>query len=398
MTHSTLSRSTGEAIIWHCADTSRFAQASAYSPRQHCIELVIETLHSNGYKTTALQQEHQIAKQVITQQPDLLIIHLQTAEDRGYALCEKLRTQSSTYHLPIIFVGARAESSERLNILRCGGSAYLQLPASSEECWLLLQQHLNTARLVRKLQADKMNLSQKVGEYDQIVAQQEQFKLFLTQENQVLQKLAFIDGLTQVANRRSFTQNIAQCWQEAYEDHQPLSLLLCDIDYFKRYNDVYGHIEGDRCLRAVADALVRGTHREQDQVARYGGEEFAIILPSTELMGAQRVALSVQSEIARAQIPHKGSLSRDHISLSIGICTLIPHSADQPHEVLVQKADEALYAAKLWGRDRTVTNTANGLLSAPENYCLYNYAQNFTAFSETRPGPALNTKTSQLNT
>ena len=359
-------------------------QASAYSPRQHCIELVIETLHSKGYKTTALQQEHQIAKQVITQQPDLLIIHLQTAEDRGYALCEKLRTQSSTYHLPIIFVGARAESSERLNILRCGGSAYLQLPASSEECWVLLQQHLNTARLVRKLQADKMNLSQKVGEYDQIVAQQEQFKLFLTQENQVLQKLAFIDGLTQVANRRSFNQNIAQCWQEAYEDHQPLSLLLCVIDYFKRYNDAYGHPQGDNCLRAVADALVRGTHRSQsqDQVSRYGGEEFAITLPNTQASGAEQVALSVQSEVARIQMPHKSSLTKAFVSLSIGIFTLVPTSPHHSYEDLVNGADQALYTAKLWGRDRTVSNTRNGFLSLQRNYCLCDYTQAFKKLSQ----------------
>jgi len=365
---------TGAAIIWHC-DTSQGGTPDNWLSPHHSISSIIKTLYDNGYSTTAFAHEYQIVQRVTTQRPDLLLIHLQASGNRGYDLCKRLRAQASTRYLPIVFVGARAEISERMEVLRCGGNAYLQLPISAEECWLTLQQHLKTARLVSRLQADRANLMQRIGEYSQILDDQTQLKLSLARENQALQKLAFIDSLTQVANRQSFDQTMTRRWQEAYENHQPLSLLMCDIDYFKRYNDAYGHVAGDCCLRAVADALVRGTHRERDQVARYGGEEFAIILPNTRESGARRVALSVQSEVARAQIPHKGSPIKENISLSIGLFTLIPESAHQPYEVLVQKADEALYAAKLWGRDRSVVNTADGLSSVPDNYCLYDYTQ-----------------------
>ncbi len=183
--------------------------------------------------------------------------------------------------------------------------------------------------------------------------------------------MAFTDGLTQVANRRSFNQKLPQLWQEAKEHNQPISLLLCDIDYFKRYNDTYGHLGGDVCLQAVAAALVKGTHRYGDQVARYGGEEFAILLPATDSQGAQQVALAVQSALTQAQLPHASSLVKPYVSLSIGICTLEPanypasyvSSLQQDYEVLIYGADEALYTAKLRGRDRAVVNSPNGLVT-----------------------------------
>ncbi|MEM9151652.1 MAG: diguanylate cyclase [Cyanobacteria bacterium P01_F01_bin.3] len=386
MTYSTSLKTTGKAIVWHSDASNSFAQDDP-AALHHQIESVVKTLHSKGYQTTAFEHRHQVARQVAMQQPDILLIHLQTAGNAGYALCQQLKQQSDTGCLPIIFVGSRSEASERVQVLRCGGNAYLQLPVSSEELWLSLQQHLDTAKLVHQLKRDKISLSLKISEYSQTLVQQEQLKQVLTQENHALQKLAFVDGLTQVSNRRGFNQSIRQRWQEAYANQQPLSLLLCDIDYFKRYNDTYGHIAGDRCLRAVADALVRGTHRGSDQVARYGGEEFAIILPNTEQKGAQRVALSVQSEIARAQIPHEGSLIQDHISLSIGIFTLVPQNPQISHEVLVQGADEALYTAKLWGRDRAVISTDKGLLSLSANCCLCDYTQTSKAQSDTDKSP-----------
>ena len=188
-----------------------------------------------------------------------------------------------------MLLGSRSEESELVKSLRCGGSDYVQLPMNKEESWLRLNRHLYTGQVVRRLQIEKETLNKRMSAYDQIIRRQEAIQATLAEENRNLQRLAFVDGLTQVANRRGFNQTIAQLWQRAYQLEQPVSLLLCDIDYFKRYNDTYGHPTGDTCLYSVAQAIVKGAHRQGDYVARYGGEEFAVLLPATDLAGAQQV-------------------------------------------------------------------------------------------------------------
>lgn len=341
-------------VAWYCLDPALKNQHIA-----HQFNLILETIIEKGCEVTVKGRSDQVIEAMTKQRPDLLLIHLQTSGDRGYRLCQALRQQAIAQHLPVVFVGSRGTSHEWVSALGCGGNDYLHLPIAPEECWLRLEQHLNTARLVRQLQADHLNLAKQIGEYRCVLAQQEALKVSLAKENQALQQLAFIDGLTQVANRRGFNQNIVQCWAEARGKNQRISLLLCDIDYFKRYNDTYGHLAGDTCLQAVAAALQQGAHRHCDQVARYGGEEFAILLPNTGAEGAKKVAMSVQEEIARAQIPHRGSLVKPFLSLSIGISTLRPAaSRHRSYEELIKGADDALYNAKLQGRDRTVLNTA----------------------------------------
>ncbi len=125
--------------------------------------------------------------------------------------------------------------------------------------------------------------------------------------------------------------------------------------------------------------MVRGAHRHSDQVARYGGEEFAILLPATDAKGAQQVALAVQSELTRAQVPHQASLVNSHVTLSIGICTLRPDSSQHNHDVLIHGADEALYTAKLRGRNRAVVNSADGLVSIAPQHCYYSGPPEVTA-------------------
>lgn len=373
MAHQLTTQLIGQVVTWQ--QTQTLFQANLHtrgqnkntSPSDVCV-----VLSHKGYQIELAERKSDVLRQVLENVPDLLVIDLSTAGEEGYELCHSLRRLPRTSDLPIVFVGVRAEASEMVKVLRCGGNEYIQQPAADEEeCWLRIKRHLKTAKLVRTLQADKASLHQQIWSYNHILRQQEQRQETLAEENQVLQRMAFIDGLTQVGNRRRFNQQIPQLWQQAYEQEQPISLLLCDIDYFKRYNDTYGHPAGDVCLQAVAEALVRGAHRHSDQIARYGGEEFAILLPSTDLKGAQHVALSVQSELARAQVPHDTSLVKPYVSLSVGICTLIPESLQQPYEVLVHGADEALYTAKLRGRDRAVANAPEGLISMVPTHCIY---------------------------
>lgn len=177
----------------------------------------------------------------------------------------------------------------------------------------------------------------------------------LQQANQALQRLATIDGLTQVANRRYFDQQLHQEWQRLQREQRPLSLILFDVDYFKRYNDRYGHQAGDHCLIQVAQAANSVIHRSGDLVARYGGEEFVIILPHTDLQGAIDVAESVRGAIRSLGIAHEASEVSEIVSVSLWIASQIPGSASSP-EKLITQADQALYLAKQQGRDRYATN------------------------------------------
>ena len=172
----------------------------------------------------------------------------------------------------------------------------------------------------------------------------------LQQANEELNRLAMVDGLTQIANRRQFDQVLAQEWKRAKRDHTFLTLILCDIDFFKPYNDNYGHPAGDRCLCQVADILSQVAQRPGDLVARYGGEEFALVLPKTTIQGAVSVAKRIQAAIADAQIPHEFSAIADRITLSLGVVCCIPQPQHQPDQ-LIDWADTALYHAKNSGRN-----------------------------------------------
>jgi diguanylate cyclase (GGDEF)-like protein len=172
-----------------------------------------------------------------------------------------------------------------------------------------------------------------------------------------LQNLATRDGLTGIANRRSFDDRLQLEWLRTQREHQPLSLILMDVDFFKRYNDNYGHQQGDECLRQVAAAMAAAVFRPADLVARYGGEEFVVIMPNTNETGALAVAERICERIRELAIAHAYSDVAAHVTVSIGAATLIPQ-AEQPSSELVSAADAALYAAKHAGRDRVVASRA----------------------------------------
>lgn len=184
-----------------------------------------------------------------------------------------------------------------------------------------------------------------------IAIQQGQLYQSLTEANHRLNELATLDGLTQVANRRRFNEYLDAQWRESRREQSPLSLVLCDVDYFKKFNDTYGHLAGDDCLKSVARAIAQIVKRPDDLVARYGGEEFAMILPRTDLTGAAHIAQIMRLAVQRLQIPHCSSHVRDTVSLSLGVASLIPTPETDP-QVLINQADQALYQAKAAGRDR----------------------------------------------
>lgn len=166
-----------------------------------------------------------------------------------------------------------------------------------------------------------------------------------------LQKLANLDGLTQVGNRYCFNNYLNEQWNNIAVQKNPIALILLDIDYFKRYNDTYGHPSGDICLVKVANALKEATKYDNKLIARYGGEEFAIVLPNTSIEKAQQIASLIHQQIQRLNIPHPSSEVSRSVTVSIGIAEALPYFNASP-QTLINKADEALYKAKKSGRNR----------------------------------------------
>jgi diguanylate cyclase (GGDEF)-like protein len=171
--------------------------------------------------------------------------------------------------------------------------------------------------------------------------------------NEKLTKLSQIDGLTGIANRRMFNEFIAKEWRRMTREKGCLSLILADVDFFKKYNDIYGHQMGDECLIEVAGVISRSIHRPNDLGARYGGEEFAVILPDTDEKGALFIAEKIRAAIMDRNIAHKGSTANSCVTISLGICTVIPQHGDDFSD-FIRNADHALYFAKETGRNRTM--------------------------------------------
>ncbi|MFH7245396.1 MAG: PAS domain-containing protein [Spirulina sp.] len=183
------------------------------------------------------------------------------------------------------------------------------------------------------------------------ITDRKQMETALQEANAKLECLATLDGLTQIPNRRRFDQYLQQEWQRLVREQQPLSLILFDVDYFKAYNDHFGHQQGDEGLIAIAQATSQAVKRSIDLLARYGGEEFGVILPNTHRAGAENVARSIQREVDALQLSHPKSKVSDHLTVSMGIASVVP-SADQTPEELIAAADAALYQAKRRGRNR----------------------------------------------
>ncbi len=171
-----------------------------------------------------------------------------------------------------------------------------------------------------------------------------------------LNHLATIDGLTGIANRRIFQEIILKEWQRCQREKQPLSLILFDLDYFKLYNDFYGHQAGDNCLKQVAQAAKNVLNRPYDLIARYGGEEFVILLPNTNQQGASLIAELIQQAIRKIAIPHERSQVSSIVSTTMGIASIIPSSENSP-DSLIAIADKALYIGKQEGRNRAIAYT-----------------------------------------
>ncbi|RMH71452.1 MAG: diguanylate cyclase [Cyanobacteria bacterium J007] len=216
---------------------------------------------------------------------------------------------------------------------------------------LLIAHHCRSPRQWQDWEVDFLTA---LGTQVAIAIQQSTLFEQLQAANQQLRRLATLDGLTQVANRRRFDEYLDRQWRQMARDRRPLSLVLCDIDCFKLYNDTYGHQAGDECLQSVAATLTECVKRPCDLVARYGGEEFAVILPDTDLEGARNVAERIRRTIFELSIPNHNSYVSPYVTMSVGVATTTPEP-DSSWSQLIALADKALYASKNKGRNRAIS-------------------------------------------
>lgn len=266
----------------------------------------------------------------IKHRPDVVLLDVEMPGYDGYWFARQLREVEPGGWTPIIFLSGHAQDLDLWQGIEAGGDDYLVKP-------------VRTVVLLAKLRA-----MQRLTEMrKRLVAMSEE----LREANARLHHLSEIDPLTGLVNRRGFSRRAHEAVQQARRDGAPLTLLLCDIDYFKPYNDHFGHLEGDACLKQVADVLRQACQRPLDCAVRYGGEEFALLLPDTPKSGAMIFARALARLLEVQNLPHPRSEVSSRITLSGGITTCVPDDTTTT-EGLVLRADEALYMAKGRGRNR----------------------------------------------
>ena len=269
--------------------------------------------------------------------PTVILLDIMMPEVDGLALLRYFRANPKTRDVPVILLSSRGEARVKADGFDAGANDYLIKLPDRIELIARIRYHSN-AYIVR-LQRDEA--------YRALRESQKK----LAETNLELLRLVNVDSLTGLANRRHFDESLFIEWKRAARNGKPLSVLMLDIDYFKAYNDTYGHLKGDEALRQVADIIRTSVMRPADQSSRYGGEEFVVILPETEVEGAVQLAEEIRSRVEALGIPHVGSEASATLTLSIGVAGGIPSESQEPLW-LVNCADAALYQAKQGGRNR----------------------------------------------
>ncbi|UVW27206.1 diguanylate cyclase [Massilia sp. H6] len=250
--------------------------------------------------------------------PDLILLDVMMPDMDGFEVLRRLRAEAQTAHIAVIFISGLDRPEDEANGLKMGAADYITKPFNPSVVMARVAVHLQVVR-----------------------------------QRRMLERLANIDGLTELANRRRF-DDIYECeWQRARRSAQPLSLALLDIDSFKQFNDHYGHAAGDRVLRAVARLAAAGMRGAADLAARYGGEELVLLMPDTNATAAQAAVAGICQGIAQLRIPHAASTVAPELTVSVGGATLLAGSIEQSAG-LFEAADTHLYRAKQSGRNRIV--------------------------------------------
>jgi len=278
----------------------------------------------------------------ISIKPMVILLDLIMPAIDGMALLELFKQNKSTEDIPIIMLSTVDAAVDKSAAFAAGASDYIvKLPDEIE--------------LAARIRAHSRSFRNKI-ERDLAFEELRKVKAELEESNRALQLISCQDGLTGIANRRRFDEFMQKEWKRAIRENSTISFIIIDIDFFKSYNDKYGHQKGDDTLKHVALALQEGINRPADLLARYGGEEFVIVLPDTTIVGAEQLANSLMNKVQQLQIPHEYSPASDFVTVSMGLSCCEPDKRVNSVSSLINAADVALYAAKEAGRNCVKTS------------------------------------------
>jgi two-component system, chemotaxis family, response regulator WspR len=259
----------------------------------------------------------------------------------GLELVRRYRQDPATVRIPIIVLSTKDEPAVKSAAFSAGANDYLvKLPDRIE---LIARLRYHSEAYVTRIHRDAADRALRESQ------------LALMEANQELERLTRVDGLTGLANRRYFDEYIAAEWARAMRTQTPLSVLMIDLDHFKRYNDTYGHIVGDQVLRRVAETIQKSCGRLTDLGARYGGDEFVVVLCDTSLTGMRAFGEKLRQDVVDLRLGHMASIADGSVTVSIGGASMIPQQS-QSAVLLIDAADKALYCAKDGGRNRLVVD------------------------------------------
>ena len=285
------------------------------------LQVLAGMLKERGYKVRPVPSGKLALLAARKDPPDLILLDINMPQMNGYEVCERLKADDNLKGIPVIFISALTEPLDKVKAFAIGGVDYLTKPCQVEELHARVETHLKLRRLQIKL---------------------EEANALLAKANGRLEVLAVTDGLTGLKNRRAFQEKLQEEVGRVTRYPASLSLLLLDVDHFKRFNDTFGHPAGDDVLRCVARLLTENS-RSTDFVARYGGEEFVTLMPNTDQQGSLVLAEKIRKAVERSDW-------RDRpISVSIGVATMTTANGDGM--VLLKEADAALYRSKKNGRN-----------------------------------------------
>ncbi|MGR9114565.1 MAG: GGDEF domain-containing response regulator [Gammaproteobacteria bacterium] len=290
--------------------------------------LISKWVSSLGHQVFHAETGQQGVDYVKQNDVDLIMMDIEMPDLNGFETTRAIRELNADDWFPIIFLTSKTDDESYAKGVKAGGDAYLVKPINP----LRLQMQILAMERIYKMR---------------LKLQSVQNELLLA--NQALTHTSLHDQLTGLANRRHFDINLPREFEQAKREKEPLSLIMCDIDYFKAYNDYYGHVAGDGCLKKVAETIASLSHRATDLLCRYGGEEFAVILPRTDLHGGLKVAEKIREAVVAEQIPHRGSKAGEWVSLSLGLATY--KGQFKSITDLMEAADNALYRSKKNGRN-----------------------------------------------
>jgi diguanylate cyclase (GGDEF)-like protein len=298
--------------------------------QKSALAVLASQLDAMGHKVLGADNATWALEQFGQHKPDLVLLDVEMPDHDGYWVAKEMRAAEAGRWTPIIFLSARDTDQDLWRGIESGGDDYLVKPVSP----VVLTAKLRAMTRLKNMQTQLVALSAE-----------------LRQTNEQLQHLSEHDTLTGLFNRRGFNRLFNTEIASARRDNQPLTLVLCDLDFFKRYNDSLGHLAGDECLRILGTVLKKACRRPRDTAARYGGEEFALVLPNTPKSGAMTFARALSRMLSSLALPHPASPDTGLVTISGGITTCIPDE-DTTVESMVLRADQALYAAKAKGRNQ----------------------------------------------